>query len=191
MTRVNRIVMWVALSALLMPILGLMALGAGDNPLKNARVGDWAEYVMKNQVMGQTMEMKSKQSIVARDATSVTLRTETTVMGKKTSTDTKIPFDQPYEPYKMGLPENVKVTVTPLGSGSETVTVGGKSYACTWAKVKMVMTAPTPMDATTKVWTSKDVPVYGMVKMETDSTMNAGGQTMNTKMIMELVGASR
>lgn len=190
MKRANRIAVWVTLGALLLPVLGVMALGPGDdNPLKSAKVGEWAEFVMKNEVMGQSMEMKMKQSVVAKDATSITLRTETTVMGKKTSTDTKIPFDQAYEPYKMGLPENVKVTVTPLGSGSETITVGGKAYACTWSKVKMVMTSPAPMDSTTKVWSCKDVPVAGMVKMETDSTMSAGGQTMNTKMTMELTGA--
>ncbi len=189
MTRTMRIGVAAVLGALLLPVLGVLAFG--DNPLRNASVGQWAEYVMKNQVMGQTMEMKMKQSVVAKDATSVTLRTETTVMGKKTSTDVKIPFDQPYEPYKTGLPANAKVTVTPMGTGSETVTVGGRAYACTWAKVKMVMAAPTPMESVTKVWTCKDVPVAGMVKMETESTMSAGGQSMTTRMTMELTGSSR
>ena len=189
MGRKNRFTIWVTLGVLILPVLGLLAQVGADNPLKNAKVGEWVEFVTKTQTMGQSMEVKSKQTVVAKDATSVTLRTEMTVMGKKTSTETKIPLNQPYEPYKMGLPENVKFTVTPLGSGSETVTVGGKAYACKWTKVKVVMTAPTAMDSTSKVWVCPDVPVTGMVKMETDSTIAAGGMTMNTKTVMEITGS--
>jgi len=190
MKRTSRIAVMVALGALVLPVLSWMALGPGDNPLKNASVGEWIEYVMRTGAMGQSMEMKVKQTVVAKDATSVTLRSESTMMGKKMPPqDTKIPLNTPYEPYKQGMPAGV--TVTPLGSGSETITVGGKPYACTWTKVKIVMTSPQAMEGTTKVWTCPSVPVTSVVKMETDSTINAGGQTMKSTMTMELVGTGR
>ena len=180
-------VLWtlVLLGALALPML----IWAVDNPLKNAKVGEWIEFTMTTETMGAKMTMKMKQTVIAKDAVSVTLRTETTAMGNKMpAQESKILFDQPYEPYKEGFKDAV---VTPLGSGSETITVGGKPYACQWQKVKVVATKPMPVEATTTVWTCKDVPVSGMVRMVTDSSMKMEGQTMSTKMTMELVGAGK
>lgn len=178
---------WVAgiLGVLLLPVL----IWAVDNPLKNAKVGEHIEFVMITETMGTKMEMKMKQTVVAKDEVSVTLRTETTAMGKTMpAQDTKIMLNQPYEPYKAGFTDAV---VTPLGEGNETITVGGKAYACHWAKVKIVATKPMAVESTTTVWSCKDVPVSGMVKMVTDSTMKMGEKDMVTKMTMELVSAGK
>jgi hypothetical protein len=175
----------IALGALLLPVL----IWAVDNPLKNAKVGEWIEFVMNTETMGTKMDMKMKQTVVAKDAVSVTLRTVSTMMGKEMPPqDSKILFDQPYEPYKAGFQDAV---VTPLGEGNETITVGGKAYSCHWVKVKVVATKPQAVEATTKVWTCKDVPVSGMVKMETESNMKIGDKMMATKMTMELTGAGK
>jgi len=173
------------LGALLLPLLVL----AVDNPLKNARVGEFIEFKMITEAMGTQMEMKMKQTVVAKDDVSVTLRTESTMMGKEMpAQDNKIMLDQPFEPYTQGLTDAV---VTPLGEGDETITVGGKSYDCHWAKVKVVTTKPAAVEAVSTVWTCKDVPVNGMVRMVTDSAMKMGEQTMNSKMTMELTGAGK
>jgi len=174
----------VAVGAMLVSVL----VWAADNPLKNAKVGEWIEFVIHTQTMGQTMDTKMKQTVIAKDAVSVTLRNVTTVMGKEMSNDTKIMFDQPYEPYKM---PNSDAVVTPLGEGNETITVGGKPYNCHWVKVKVVTTKPQAMEGTTKVWSCKDVPVNNMVKMETESAMKMGDKVMNTTMTMELVGSGK
>lgn len=175
----------VILVALSLPTL----IWAADNPLKNAKVGEHIEFVMITETMGAKMEMKMKQTVIARDEVSVTLRTVMTTMGKEMpAQDSKIMLNQPYEPYKQGFTDAV---VTPLGEGNETITVGGKPYACHWAKVKVVATKPTAVEATTTVWSSKDVPVSGMVRMVTESTMKMEGKAMNTKMTMELVSAGK
>jgi len=185
MKKAKWLLLAVALGALLLPLV----IRAADNPLKNAKVGEWVEFVTHTESMGTKMEMHMKQTVVAKDATSVTLKTESTMNGNKMPPqETKIMLDQPYEPYKQGFADAV---VTPLGEGTETITVGGKAYACHWAKVKVVATKPTAIDGTTKVWTCKDVPVSGMVKMENESAMKAGDKIMNTKMTMELVGAGK
>ncbi len=156
-----------------------------DNPLKKAQVGEFINFKMTTESMGTKTDMQMKQTVVEKDEVSVTLRTETTAMGMKMPPqDVKIMLNQPYEPYKQGLTDAV---VTPIGEGNETLTVGGKSYACHWAKVKVVVSKPSEIESVTTVWTCPEVPVNGMVKMVTDSTMNAGGNTIQSKMTMELL----
>lgn len=158
-----------------------------DNPLKNAKVGQYIKFKMTTETMGTKTQMEMKQTVIAKDDISVTLRTETTAMGMKMPPqDSKILLNQPYEPYKQGFSDAV---VTPLGEGNEQITVGGKTYNCHWAKVKVTASKPTAVDSITTVWSSPDVPVNGMVKMVTDSTTKMGQNAMVTKMTMELVEA--
>lgn len=181
-----RIAATIALAGLGLPLLSH---AAEENPLKNAKVGEWIEYTMRTEAMGQKMEMQMKQSVAAKDATSVTLRVETTMMGQKMpGQDVKVPLDKPYEPYTQGL---TGATVTQLGEGNETITVGGKSYACHWTKVKVVATQPQAAENTAKVWTCKDVPVNGLVRMESEGTVTVQGQAMTTKTSMELKGVGK
>ena len=169
-------------------VLVALAAVAADNPYKTASVGQWAEYATTTETMGTKMQMTSKQTIVAKDATSVTLRTEMTAMGQKMPPqDVKIPFDQPYEPYKAGS-NGSDAKATLIGEGNETITVGGKAYACHWTKMKVVATKPAATNGTVKTWTCSDVPAGGMVKMEMETEMTMGGKPMATKMVMELKG---
>jgi hypothetical protein len=169
---------------------------AAANPFKNANVGDWMEYAMTAEMTGSAgggmkmpkMESTVKQTVTAKDDTSITLRIETSMMGTPMSREQKIPLDKPFEPYLMGLKD---ATATPLGEGDETINVGRKPYACHWVKVKVVATKPVPSESTTKAWTCKDVPMSGLVKMESDSTINMEGQTMVNKMTMELTGSGK
>lgn len=169
---------------LLVPVL---AVAPGDNPLKNAKVGEWIEYKMTNSMMAG-METKMKQTVIAKDATSVTLRIDTIMMGQKQSTTTKIPLDKPYEPHKIGQPEGVAITL--LGTGTETIIVGGKSYACTWSKAKVVM-AKEKTEMLSKVWVSADAPLTGVVKTESDMSTSQQGQSFSMKMSMELIGSGK
>jgi hypothetical protein len=178
---------WARWLVALVILLSVSAM-ASDNPYKTAKVGEWIEFAMTTAVMGQNMQMKTKQTVIARDATSVTIKTETWMGGQQLpSSEQKILLDKPFEPYN----QDAKLTdavVTPMGTGNETLTVGGKAYACQWAKVHIVATKPMPMDSITKVWSSKDVPMSGVVKMQTDTTMKMGDKDMATKMTMELTG---
>jgi hypothetical protein len=174
-----------AIGALLLPLVAR----AEENPLKNAKVGEWVEFVTTSATMGSKMEMKTKQTVVAKDDVSVTLRTLMTMMGmQQPPQDVKIMLNQPYQPYTQGFSDAV---VTNLGEGNETITVGGKSYACHWTKVKVVATKPAPVQSTSKVWSSKSVPVTGLVKMESESVMTMGGNTMTTTMTMQLTGSGK
>ena len=169
-------------------VLSLQAVAA-DNPYKSAKVGEWVETVSTSETMGGKMEMKMKRTVVAKDAVSVTLRTVATMMGREMPPqDAKIMFDQPYQPYVQG---DSDAKVTTLDEGDETITVSGKSYKCNWAKVKVVATKPMPMESTVKAWSSKDIPLGGIVKMESESVMSMEGTTMNSKTTMTLTGFGR
>ena len=168
-----------------------VSVSAADNPFKTAKVGDWVEYATTTGGMGHDMQMTTKQTVVAKDDTSVTLRNEATAMGQKMPPhDVKIPFDKPYEPYKSSSAAT-DATTTLIGEGNETITVGGKPYACHWVKMKVVATKPAPTNGTVKVWSCSDVPAGGMVKMEMENEMKVEKQTMTTTMVMELKGFGR
>jgi hypothetical protein len=173
----------VVFGALVLPL----QTGAADNPYKSAKVGAWVEYVTTTESLGTKHEMKTKQTVVAKDDVSVTVRIVATVMGREMPPhDSKIMFDKPYDPYTQG---NTDAKVTVLGEGDETITVDGKSYPCHWGKARVVATKPVAMESTVKAWTSKDVPVGGMVKMEGESVMTMEGRTMNSTMTMRLTGS--
>lgn len=171
----------------LVMLLSVAAMAA-DNPYKTAKVGEWIAYAMTTQVMGQSMQMKTKQTVIARDEVSVTVKTESWMGSQKMpASEQKILFSKPYVPYNADE-KMTDAVVTPMGTGSETITVDGKPYACQWSKVHIVATKPMPMDSTTKVWTSKSVPMSGVVKMETDTAMKMGDKSVASKMTMELSG---
>jgi hypothetical protein len=184
----NRMLKTCAVAAIGTLVLPLLA-AAADNPFKSAKVGEWVEYATTTETMGAKMEMKTKQTVVARDDVSVTLRIVASMMGKEMPPqETKIMLNKSYEPYVQG-DTDAKVTV--LGEGDETITVDGKSYKCHWGKAKVVATKPMAMESTVKAWSSKDVPVGGLVKMESDSVMTMNGQAMNSKMTMKLTGSGK
>jgi len=186
MERMKKICAMLMLGALvLLPIL----MWAADNPLKNAKVGEYVEYKTTTDAAGNKTETKMKQTVIAKDDVSVTLRTVMTMNGKEMPPqDTKIMLNQPYEPYKAGYTDAV---VTPMGEGNETIMIGGKSYACHWVKVKVVATKPVAVTMTSTVWSCKDVPVHGMVKMTMDMTMKMGAKDMTSKTTSELLGAGK
>lgn len=171
-----------------MVFMALMLL-AVDNPLKNAKIGQFVEYKMVTETMGMKTEMKMKQTVIGKDNVSVTLRNETEAMGQKMPPqEIKIMLDQPYEPYKTGL-KDAKVTI--LNQGDETVIVNGKKYDCHFVKVKVVASSPNQITAVSTVWSSNEVPVTGIVKMVSESTMNMSGQSMVSKTTMEILSSSK
>jgi len=138
--------------------------------------------------MKQTMTMK--QTVKAKDDKEVTLLVEMTALGRNMSNEIKVPLDQPYDPASNNMPKNAKFEK--IADGSETLKIGGKDYACTWMQGKIIMKdGTTDVTGTSKTWSCPEVPLSGMVKMESQMTMNMGGQEMKTEMTMELQDCGR
>jgi hypothetical protein len=167
------------------PAAGPKAPPPVKNVLDDAAVGEWLEYAVRTDAAPKAAEMKARQTVTAKDAHWVTLKTT----GDLGTHDLKISLQMPYQPY-MPVGET-DATATRLKEGRETLTIRGKTYVCQWIQVKVQATKPSPTDCVTKVWTSKDVPVTGVVKLESESSATVKGKTVTSKLTMELIGSGK
>jgi len=147
-----------------------------ENPYKKVDVGDWVEW--KTEAMGQEMTMK--ETVKAKDETSVTLTIESKAMGQTHSQEHKIDLTKPYDPKKpQGEANNAKVEI--VEKGTETIKVAEKEYKCNWTKVKVTMDmAGKTIETNAKTYVCTDVPMGGVVKVESEA--------MGMKSIMEITG---
>ena len=175
------------LAGVLLLVKGSLA-GEAENPFKKAKVGDWVSYstVTVMSVGGMKTNSTVKQTVKAKDEKELTVLFEMDTAGQKHSQEVKIPLDKPYDP-AAAAPKAPQAKVEKLGEGDETITVGGKQYACHWTQVKATM-GPAAV-STSKVWSCPDVPLGGTVKMETVVDVTAGDTVMKTTSTMELTGA--
>ena len=129
-----------------------------DNPLKNAKVGDFAVYKMTLNADGRIIEVIIKKQVIAKSDTEVTLNLTSTEVGKpRTPEKQKIDITKPYDPLTvMGRAHKFEKT----GDGKEKLKIGDKSYDCNWITGKQVN------DSKAKVWSSTSVPVLGIVKVD-------------------------
>jgi hypothetical protein len=156
---------------------------AEDNPFKKAKIGDWVEYKMT----GPNVEGKTRMTIVAKDDKEVTYELVSTFafMGKETAAPVqkvKVDLTKNYDPI---VADNLKRTGTKIekvGEGTETIKVGDKKYKTKWTRTKYTTTVnDITVVSDYTMWLSTDVPLSGMVKMETTTGM--------TTMRVELVAS--
>jgi hypothetical protein len=145
-----------------------------ENPFKKAKVGDYAEYKMTTSSMGRDFEGKTKMTIIAKDDKEATVEVTGKFgsMGKEMDLPAqkqKIDLTKPYDPTTANMPKGADVKIE-KGNGTETVMAGGKQYACTWMKaVSTFKIGDMNLESEMKMWSSKEVPLSGMVKMEMKS----------------------
>jgi hypothetical protein len=129
-----------------------------DNPLKNAKVGDFAVYKVTLKADDRIIEVILKKQVIAKSDSEATLNLTSTEMGKPRSPEMqKIDLSKPYDPLTvMGRAHKFEKT----GDGKEKLKLGEKSYDCNWVSGKQIN------DTKVKVWYSKSVPVLGIVKVD-------------------------
>lgn len=158
-------------------LLGLVATsqasGQTTNPLSKASQGDWALYsVSVDNATIPIMNVKDQQrwrAMTMVQATGVRIDNFSIMPGGKTSMGgSLLYFNKPFEPV-FEIANGAKIEVT--SSTPESLTVKGKSYACT----KIVRKVTRPVNAatlesgwngTSTVWVCPDIPVGGVVKIE-------------------------
>jgi hypothetical protein len=167
----------VTLAAVLFLSLGVFAADQ-EHPYKKAKVGDWVEYTMKAKMAGNDMEMTTKQTIVKKTETEVTVEVNTNAMGRDMKSEFSIDLTKKFDPYTAGV-KDAKIEVKELEKGEETVTVNGKSLKTNWVKFETSGTANgMAFNTKGKAWSSPEVPLNGLVKSETEM--------MGMKQVMEL-----
>jgi hypothetical protein len=149
-----------------------LALAQTANPLPKAGQGDWVEFTVNSE--NQTEPFLSVQDqhrwrvVSSVQPTMARIDNYSTMAGQRVSMGPiMVAFDKPYEPVPGLAGAKIKV----VSSTPESLTVKGKSYACT----KIVRQISLPVDAaklesgwngTSTIWICPDIPVGGIVKIE-------------------------
>jgi hypothetical protein len=139
-----------------------------ENPLRKAKVGDWVEYRMT----GKDTEGTTKMTIVTKTDKEVTYEIESTFsfMGNKQSAVQRQTVDLT-KPWDMISARNIKennVQLEKISEGRESLEAGGKKYETKWKKLKSTTTTSGfTVVVEHKMWFSPEVPVTGMVRLDT------------------------
>lgn len=177
------------LALLVVAAAPLSARAQDDNPYKDAKVGDFATFKMTMKVGGGEVTGTVTSKVTAKTEKEATVEAS----GKMAGTDIppttqKIDLTKPFDPTKVGnqIPGGGEAKVEKLKDGKEKLKVGDKTVETTWTTYKVSAKAMgADIDAETKVWMSKDIPL-GMAKMEMNAKVNIGGMSMDMVMTMEL-----
>jgi hypothetical protein len=142
-----------------------------DNPYKNAKVGDYVEFKMTTNFAGMDIEGTMKQVVTAKDDNEATIKITTKLMDKEAPAQTqKVDLTKPFDITMMGMQGKNKGKFEKTGEGKEKVKIGDKSYECNWLAGKITADVNgKKFETEVKFWTSKDVPMSGLVKMDMKS----------------------
>jgi hypothetical protein len=134
-----------------------------EQPLKKAKVGDYVIFKLSSDVA----KMSMRQEVTAVTEKEVTIRSTTTVNGMELkATEQTIDISNKADPAVEARNRKDKKIVD-TGKGQETLKINGKDYRCEWRSNTTTVTAGgKEITSESKVWTSKDAPVYGLVKTE-------------------------
>jgi hypothetical protein len=125
--------------------------------------------------------------IIAKDEKEVTyeVTSKFSAFGHETAAPAqkiKVDLTKSYDPIISANLKQNNTKIEKIGSGSEKVKVGGKEIETKWTKQRATTTVNDMKVVTeTKMWTSKDEPVSGLVKMEST--------TMGSTSTVELVNS--
>jgi seryl-tRNA synthetase len=140
-----------------------------ENPWKNAKVGDWVEYKMT----GTGFEGKTKMTIVAKDEKELSYEVAATFKANGNEMTApvqklKIDLTKAYDQKSALNLQNNNTKLEIVDEGKEKLKVGDKEYDTKWTKYKSTTTVNNFTVVTeNKMWFSKDVPLSGLVKMDT------------------------
>jgi hypothetical protein len=155
----------------------------GENPFKNAHVGDWVEY----QMVGPGMDGKTKMTIVAKDEKEVTyeITAKVSFMGKEMVAPVqkqKVDLTKPYDAIASANMAANNTKIEKLGEGTQKLKIGQKEYDTKWTELKSTTDVNGMMIVSNyKMWFAKNVPVSGLVRMETS--------VANTTTKVEIIGS--
>jgi hypothetical protein len=154
-----------------------------ENPFKNAKLGDWVEY----KLTGENMEGSTKMTVLSKDNKELVYEVAASVsfMGNKVDGPVqimKIDLTKAYDAISAANLKAKNVKIEKLDEGKEKLKTAGKEYDTKWTRLRATtMVNEMKMVVDYKMWFSDDVPLSGLVRMDT----TAPGMT--TK--LELIGS--
>jgi hypothetical protein len=180
-------------------LLGLAALAAraadGENPYKDAKVGDYATYAVDTKFAGIAVPTTLTQTVTKKTDKTVTVKVTVTAESggaqmELVSQEQTIDITKPFDPTKLGsLPQGVEAKVEKVKDGKENLKAAGKEHETTWTEYKLTGKAMgQAFTAEVKSWTAKDVPL-GIVKMTL--TSDVSGKKLDVTMELKESGTKK
>jgi hypothetical protein len=157
------------LTVLLVCLVPSVRAADDENPWKNAKVGDWVEYKMA----GTGFESKTKMTVVAKSDKEVSYEISATftAAGKEMTAPVQkqtIDLTKNYDELSAINLQNKNVKIEKLDEGKEKLKIGDKEYDTKWTRTKATATFNGITSVSEyKMWFSKEVPLGGMVRMDT------------------------
>jgi hypothetical protein len=140
------------------------------NPFRNVKVGDFAVYKIPRNVRDAGSSNKFiKQVVAARDDRWVTIVVHITSWREKATEQFTIDLTRSFDPFdlnQLALFDRSQPKFTPDEDGSETITIGNKSYDCKWTAGRLVLKKGARRVQEKKVWFASTAPLSGLVKMQ-------------------------
>ncbi len=139
-----------------------------DNPFKKVKEGDWAKYSMTMDRGGFKSVGDMTRTVTAKSDKEVTITTIMTLDGRKSlPRDEKFDLTKPYDPIWLHGLNGTDARIEKVGEAKEKVKIGTREYDCTVIKSKTrSKVGGIEYKTDNRLWTSKDAPLGGMVKME-------------------------
>jgi hypothetical protein len=140
-----------------------------QNPYRSSKVGDWAEYRMT----GQNMEGSTKMTIVSKADKELTYEVTASFsfMGNKSVAPAqfiKVDLTKPYDAISAANLKANNVKMEKLEEGKEKLKAAGKEYDTNWTKLRATTTTNgMTIVSDYQMWFCKDVPLSGLVRMDT------------------------
>ncbi len=137
----------------------------GRNPLKSAKVGDWAQYDLK---MDGDIVSKLTYSVTAHDGAKATvdLASESVARKESKTTSRTIDLTMPYPVALLaGYREDQKIVYTKVGSEPETINIANREFKATRTDYSFRQSTSGLVGKVT-IWTANDGPFDTLLKRE-------------------------
>ena len=143
---------------------------AHDNPL----VGDWVTLKITGKAGGTVI---FKQTLIAKDDTTATIKNEPTVKSDFSGAEKVLPvqeikvlLSQLRDPTKLAA-KLEKGKIEKIQGGKEALDVKGSKIACDWMEFKITFEAGgKSYESNSKIWTSPQIPLEGLVKLVSETS---------------------
>ncbi|QVL33984.1 hypothetical protein KIH39_08780 [Telmatocola sphagniphila] len=151
--------------ALMLGMTSIVRPADDNNPFRKVKEGDWVIFTMTMERGTIKSVGDSKTTVTAKTDKEVTISTVITLDGQKSlPREERIDLTKPYDPiWLLGLKDYSGVKLEKGEETQEKVKLGTKQFECTLLKSKTTSGIYTTHN---KLWTSKDAPLGGMVKLE-------------------------
>jgi hypothetical protein len=155
-----------------------------DNPFKKVKEGDWVIFSMTMERGTFKSNGDTKTTVTSKSDKEVTISTIITLDGQKSlPREERIDLTKPYDLIRLLGLKDTGAKVERGGEAKEMVKIGTKEFECTLIKSK---TTSGMYITHNKLWTSKDAPLGGMVKLE---VLGERGAPANTWLELKAFGS--